>query len=918
MSDIIPAGITPRKKDPTELVIQSLSKVIESASDKDQVSVIEKSSQALQKATERFESLQKSIEDQTQMMKMGGATDAEIREYMKEVGPLLKDQTEKQFQALKSSQETLERYVKETTFTNIEDQRTAKQMLENINSLGNFQEKDAAEKSKIMEKLGSSLNNAFDKSFNSFLGPLQLITSPLEELTGFSFGDTLKEGLGGLFGKKPRIAPQRNELLKHGIEGSAAVYLADRLGKAIGSVETEESGGGLLDSILTGAGIRGGANGLTSILSRVGSLAVIAGPAMAGLAAFTALKWDDITDSFSAFQDGRIGEGIETLLIGSRDRVTDENAASGIGRQAAAYGAAGLGIATTAGVASSVAAAGGLAAAGGIAGVAGMVGPALMAAFPPALIVAGVAATAKGIQTAWVLEWDRRAEESAESVRSVFSDEESNWWDKTKASVAYVGKGIFGSLAGGIRNVVEESELGDIWSDEEATFLQKVGRSTLDILHAPIRFLEGTLETAGEYIWNILPEGVQEGLIGMAEGVQERLSGVREALFGEDSRTAKELFNDFKGNISGFMGGIKDGIGDFFDDVHERGFRRAAGDAIRNAGENVGDFFRGAAEGISEFFNDVKEQGLAGTLEERINTAIGDADGFFADAGRSIANFFGDVQENGFGATLQDRVENIRAGIQDFFADAGQKISDFFSDVSDTISGVDEEGLTRADRSSRRESILSQIGGGTFGGLGDSEAFNQEVERYASEKGLSFSQARRQIQRDDEALLSIAERLGLDSSVPEREIGLNLDSFNALTPYASVEDAIIKPDGRIIRTSPDDTIVATKNTPQMVESGIDRGIDREVSREIRTSPDETIFATKNNPQMVESGIDREVSREIRGVTATPDYDYTTKFDDMIDLLGRLIDVTSNTSRGNIIQNMTKSSIDFNRLRLGES
>lgn len=858
MSDIIPAGLTRKTPDSSQKIVELLDTLVSQTKDKNEISAIEKSNQRIKEATEMYSNFKSTMELQIQALRESGASDRVIQDRLRELEPLLESQTTKYYQVVEEVQKNVDRFVKETTFSNVEDHQLAKQTLENINSLGNFQEESQRQNSKLMEKFSSSVNTAFDKSFNSFLGPLQLVTSPIEELTGLSFGDTLKEGLSGLLGKKEKIAPRRNELLKHGIEGASAVYLADRLaGK---ESDQEEGGSELVNSLLTAAGIQGGIKGLAPLLSRIGSLALTAAPAMAGLAAFTALKWDDITDSFSAFQDGRIGEGIETFLLGSRERVTEENATRGMGRQAAAYGAAGLGIATTIGMA------------GGA-----TVGSALMAAFPPALIAAGVAATAKGIQTAWVLEWDKRAEESADNVRAIFADEDSNWWDKTKASVGYLGKTVFGSIAGGIRNVADESNLGDIWADEEATFIQKIGRSTLDIVQAPRRFLEGTLETAGEYVWNILPDGVQEGLSGAAEALQDRFTGLRERLFGENSRTAKELFSDFRGSVMGFMGGVREGVGDFFQDVRERGIRRAVGDAVSRGVQGVSEFFNNARESISQFFTDVRERGLAGTLEDRINTAIGDADGFFANAGRSIANFFGDVSENGFGAALGERVETLRQGISDFFANAGERIGAFFSDAWDAVRGVDEGGLTRADRSLRRDNIVSQLGGGGFMGMGDSDRFNAEVERYAAANDMNFDKARRELQKDDNALLEIAERLGLDSSVPEASN--SLDALNMMAP-TTVNDAIVKPDGQIIRTHPDDTIVATKN----------------------------------NPQIVESGIDREVNRNSNSLSGAS-IDYSNKFDTMIQYLSQLVDVSG---RGGVQMNNSSSpQFNFNKLRLGD-
>jgi len=134
-----------------------------------------------------------------------------------------------------------------------------------------------------------------------------------------------------------RVLNRREALLKAGASGTAAVYIGDKLEGVEESFEETMVGekGGLFGKL---KGILGGGAGL------LGGLLGGKGARLGGLAAFAALKWDDITEGIGMLQDGDIWKGIQTVLIGNPDNISVENAGGGILKQAGAWAGMGMAI----------------------------------------------------------------------------------------------------------------------------------------------------------------------------------------------------------------------------------------------------------------------------------------------------------------------------------------------------------------------------------------------------------------------------------------------------------------------------------------------------------------------------------------------------------------------------------------------
>jgi hypothetical protein len=252
-----------------------------------------------------------------------------------------------------------------------------------------------------------------------------------------------------------KTAPNQSALLaKGGILGASAVYLGNLLGDQLNDMsegqDKKKGEGGLLNNV------KGflGKNGL-SLMKLAAPLAVMA---VGGVMIKKGLDMQerDTEDAKKYFEEGNTARGVETAWLGDRARLTEENAASELGRTTGktallAGGAATIGV----GAAGTIAAGGALAGGAGLAG-AGAAGMAAMgAAFPPALIAAavavGVTVIAKGTQEAFELGWDKNQANIQKELNSVIFDEDASVWEKIKASAESTWKGFTGSLAGGIR-----------------------------------------------------------------------------------------------------------------------------------------------------------------------------------------------------------------------------------------------------------------------------------------------------------------------------------------------------------------------------------------------------------------------------------------------------------------------------------
>jgi hypothetical protein len=356
-----------------------------------------------------------------------------------------------------------------------------------------------------------------------------------------------------------KISPDQSTLLaKGGVVGAGVVFLASKLGLISDAFEEAESedkdgfGRKTIDFFKK--------NG-PGLLKVAAPLAVAA---LGGVMVAKGLQMQqrDTGDAGKYFDEGNTALGIETLILGDRARLTEENANQELGRSAGKTGllAGGAGLmaaggAGTAAMVGTVASAGGIAAAGGL-GAVGTAGIAAMGAvLPPALIAAAVVTAAmvvaKGTQEAFELGWDKNQAAIQKELTDTMLSEDSTTIEKIKAGTASVWKGFTGGLAGGIR------EAGKVLDAE--TMLQN---------EKQINYIKEQAEAGSESHQRLLEMMQSEQFKAFSE--EEQKSAMR----------AEGLYDEFRGA--------------------QEAARKSLGDHLATAGKTIGGLFSGLVDTTME------------------------------------------------------------------------------------------------------------------------------------------------------------------------------------------------------------------------------------------------------------------------------------------------------------------------------
>lgn len=291
--------------------------------------------------------------------------------------------------------------------------------------------------------------------------------------------------------KTEKLSPREAELLaKGGAAGAGAVYIGNILEdilakKSEGVSEDEGILDGALDDILPGkskgslgktAGKAKGALGFGAA-----NVAAAAIP-VAMLAGGAALQARDQKDANFYFKKGDAGRGVENMILGDRDRLTEENAGSEFGRAVGKNALIAGGVAGTVAAGSAAIGAGGAALAGGAtlasAGSAALGAVTLGAVVPPVLIAAAIAAgataVAKGTQEAYELQYDKNATEIQRNLTQKMADPDTKFIGKLGAGIERDWKSMTATMAGGIRGATEEVTIQQEGKNEEQlSILQK-------------------------------------------------------------------------------------------------------------------------------------------------------------------------------------------------------------------------------------------------------------------------------------------------------------------------------------------------------------------------------------------------------------------------------------------------------------
>lgn len=425
----------------------------------------------------------------------------------------------------------------------------------------------------------------------------------------------------------------------------------------------------------------------------------------------------------------------------------------------------------------------------GAKGALAKMGPMLAAAGPWVAIAATIAGTAVAFKN----EWDKQAESMGEEIRDVWGDENATFMQKMGVTLKNVGKGIFGALAGGVRGVTDGvkervGKIRGIWQDEERGLLSKiggtVGNAVAGLAETGWNFLKGFGKTIGDGVIGLFPDEKQEQ-------IRESLSNAKEKIKGFFSGVGG-FFKNFGSNISGFAsrigGGVKnfftEGIPNFFSRVRERAVERGAQakKIFESAKEKIGGIFQRVGGGIRNFFGRVTD--LTQRESRSSELSGGPIRTFFSGIGERVTGFFDDVKEEGLGSAIANQVSETVENVKNFFGNLGQGIRDFMGSVQEEGLGRSVGRLFRSEEQvAALESIEEMLGG--------KEAYDQ----YLKDAGYTnmFGGANEGAFLNSSDFSEMATRAGVD---PNKVV--------------HVDDAIIRPNGQIIKTHPDDTLIAAQ------------------------------------------------------------------------------------------------------------
>ena len=180
---------------------------------------------------------------------------------------------------------------------------------------------------KFFSTITNGIKDVFEKnkdSLEGFLGPLNLIFSPLKDFFG-GFGKVFKSLGGGiktLFGKFTKKNPTANDVIKSGALGVGSLFIVNEIKKIFGKDKKDEKtsllknifGGKGLGGLLGGSGFVGGIKALgTKFMKIAGPLAIVTAILMMVIdgikGIFKAKEWG--TSKISAFIGSFLGGASE-------------------------------------------------------------------------------------------------------------------------------------------------------------------------------------------------------------------------------------------------------------------------------------------------------------------------------------------------------------------------------------------------------------------------------------------------------------------------------------------------------------------------------------------------------------------------------------------------------------------------------
>jgi hypothetical protein len=637
------------------------------------------------------------------------------------------------------------------------------------------------EKSPLGDKIKESLDNGFkeftdvaNKTFTNIspalLGPLRLVTEPLQDLTGFSVSDKLNEGFqaitNGLTKKrKAKLNPNKTDVAEAGDEGIGAIYLGEKLDKYFGKSKKNEDGSGLLSGLVGG--------GLGKMLGGLLTKGLGIGMIIASLALMIR---DGIMGAMKAEEWG-VGKG--SAIVGAVLGGTGEgwkNAFANAGK----WALMGAGIGLLAG--------GPIGAL--IGGLAGAVIGGLLGYFGGEKIAKFVQNAMQGLSKMWDSTKEFFANAWTKTKEFFVNIWNSEFFTKVRTFIGDLLSSIFDFLITPFKRVWEQivilkDKLMEIWGGE-GNFLQKLGKSVGEILM-------------------FFPKAVWAYIKGKAEAIKnwfiDLFIGGRETPEGKKNK--KALLAQFWDILKMFWGAV----GKFMINTIQG--------AIRLFGRGV-DFIKDTVfPGIKDFFSglftsvieNIKDFGTV--ISEVVLPGIGD---FFTNIFSNIRKLlFGENGEGGL-------INNVKDTISEFFDDPKEFISNVWTSLTEGISSFVDNFLN----------IFRFI---QYKGIGESLKilFTEGMEGFFGQV-TDFSANYDSLPEEDKE--NFLQKLG--------------NGILGVFKKDTIDDAIITKDGQIIRTSPDDNLIATKSPVQTIPINPNRSMTLETPLQAVSNRSERLSYNNQN------------------------------------------------------------------------
>lgn len=733
---------------------------------------------------------------------------------------------------------------------------------------------DFKENHKVLSGIADGIKNTFEenkKSLQGILGPLNLIISPIKDFFG-GFGLVFKfigGGIKKLFGKSTKKNPNASDVLKSGAFGIGALYIGNILQKQFGNSENKnEIKKGILGKLMSlkeSGGIIGLLKGLPSLLKTIPILGTaLRGAGLLGKSAKknlfakgggfgkffksgatkTAFKAmgpmmivtsliemtiDGIKGFFKSKEWGvsKISGALGSFFGGASDGGL-KNAFSSMGK----WALLGAGIGSVVPVVGTIA--GGL-----IGGAIGMI-----------LGVIGGKNLAKGFDKigAWFKDvWWASIKEPFNKIKEIFSSDESIGkkigkvigeiimypFNATKLFFTK-NKDIFLKIFKSKDIKKSINEMGTSMITKFKNGIDKIKNFSFKDMFTK---LKDTIVNFGKDLW----EGIKESSLGESiANIYNMLKNILNIAWNKTVEVAKLVGNWFQGVFETVKSGLIKAwnktvevahfVGDWFKGVY---------DGIKNALINTWNKTVEVAHSIGDWFKDVFIKTMNGlkkawtktkefaklakdktiTKSKQIKEAIGT---FISSSVKAVSEKMSKMKE--FAGNTWGNFKNLVSDGLDSIKD-GTFLTEFVPNLLNTIKSKLLDGFNML-----KESPLGKFVQDLFAKLTDgmTKFFNENpVGKWMNSYIVSpIKNAFKSIGVWFSYIGSAFEEGGIIGGVKALTAGLIKDKKTGLSQFdiykesymaESVDDAIIRKDGSIIKTNPQDTLVALKDIPLSLE-----------------------------------------------------------------------------------------------------